>query len=120
MPDKRIEVIRHYVVSPDKGAGTDPYVIRCETTLRNLSDSPNAPMLASLSIGTAEPNNALDTGLQLTTEFSNGKDQTLVRRSSLEGSNGFLGFAISPPKAVIAEVVRSSGRPSRTSSLRPS
>jgi len=100
--DKRIEVIRHYVVSPDKGAGTDPYVIRCETTLRNLSDSPNAPMLASLSIGTAEPNNALDTGLQLTTEFSNGKDQTLVRRSSLEGSNGFLGFGISSPKAVIA------------------
>jgi YidC/Oxa1 family membrane protein insertase len=57
---------------------------------------------ASLSIGTAAPNNALDTGLQLTTEFSNGKDQTLVRRSSLEGSNGFLGFGMSSPKAVIA------------------
>ena len=99
--DKRIEVTRHYVVSPDKGTGTDPYLIRCETTLRNLSDAPYAPMRAAFSIGTAAPSNALDTGLQLTTEFSNGKDQMLVRRASLEGSNGFLGFGVSGPKAII-------------------
>jgi YidC/Oxa1 family membrane protein insertase len=58
-------------------------------------------MRVAFSIGTAAPSNAADTGLQLTTEFSNGKDQTLVRRASLEGSNGFLGFGVSGPKAVI-------------------
>ena len=34
--DGRIEVTRRYSVSPDRGASTDPYVIHCETTLRNL------------------------------------------------------------------------------------
>ncbi len=100
--EKRIEVTRHYVVSPDKGTGTDPYVIRCETTLRNLTDTPTAPMRVALSIGTAAPSDALDNGLQLTTEYSNGKDQTLVRRSSLEGGSGFLGYGASEPKAVIS------------------
>ncbi len=99
--DKKLEVTRHYTVSPDKGTGTDPYIIRCETTLRNLSDAPTAPMRVALSIGTAAPSDALDNGLQLTTEYSNGKDQTLVRRGSLEGGSGFLGFGASEPKAVI-------------------
>jgi YidC/Oxa1 family membrane protein insertase len=100
--DNRIEVTRHYVVAPDKGTGTDPYVIRCETTLRNLTGTATAPMRVALSIGTAAPNDATDNGLQLTTEYSNGKDQTLVRRSSLEGGSGFLGYGASEPKAVIA------------------
>jgi YidC/Oxa1 family membrane protein insertase len=88
----RIEVTRHYVLSPDKSATTDPYVIRCETTFRNLSDKAAAPLHVALSIGTAAPNNALDTGIQLTTEYSNGSDQTLVQRSRLEASGGFLGL----------------------------
>ena len=99
--ENRTEVTRHYVISPDKGTGTDPYVIRCETTLRNLADKPAAPMRVPLSIGTAAPSNALDNGLQLTAEYSNGKDQTLVRRSSLEASNGILGFGAHAMKAVI-------------------
>jgi len=49
-------------------------------------------MHLALSIGTAAPSNALDNGIQLTTEYSNGTDQTLVRRASLEASNGFLGI----------------------------
>ncbi len=97
----RLEVTRHYILSPDKGAGTDPYLIRCETTLRNLTDKAAAPMRVALSIGTAAPNNALDNGYQLTTEYSDGKDQTLVRRSSLQASSGFLGFGASTTRAVI-------------------
>jgi hypothetical protein len=69
-------------VSPDKGQGTDPYVIRSETTLRNLTDKASPPMRVAFSLGTAAPNNALDNGLQLTTEFWNGKDQVLTRRAS--------------------------------------
>lgn len=100
--DSRVEVVRHYILSPDKAASTDPYLIRCETKLRNLSDKPASPMRVALSIGTAAPNNALDNGLQLTAEYSNGKDQTLVRRSSLEASNGFLGFGARGTKSVIS------------------
>jgi len=99
--DGRLEVTRRYTLSPDKGAASDPYLIRCETTLRNLTDTAAAPMRIALSIGTAAPSNALDNGLQLTTEYSNGKDQTLVRRSSLEASNGLLGFGAHGAKAVI-------------------
>jgi YidC/Oxa1 family membrane protein insertase len=88
----QIEVTRHYVISPDKGAGTDPYLIRCETTLRNLTDKPTGPLSLALSIGTAAPNNALDNGLQLSTEYSNGTDQTRVQRSDLEASSGFFGL----------------------------
>ncbi|HEY4989841.1 MAG TPA: membrane protein insertase YidC [Opitutaceae bacterium] len=97
----QIEVTRHYVVSPDKGAATDPYVIRCETTFRNLGDTPSAPARLAFSIGTAAPNNAIDTGLQLTTEYSNGKDQVKVLRSALEASNGILGYNAHEAKPVI-------------------
>jgi YidC/Oxa1 family membrane protein insertase len=99
--DGRVEVTRRYVVSPDAGSGTDPYVIRTETTLRNLTDKATAPMRVAMSIGTAAPNNALDNGLQLSTEFSNGKDQTLVKRAQLEASGGFLGFNPSAAKPFI-------------------
>ena len=99
--DRRLEVTRRYILSPDKAPGTDPYVIRCETTLRNLSDAPAAAMQVKLSVGTAAPSNALDTGLQLMTEYSNGKDQIKVPRSSLEASGGFLGFKAHDAQAVI-------------------
>ena len=99
--DGRLEVTRRYTVSPDQAPGSDPYQIRCETTLRNLADQPSAPMRVALSIGTAAPSNALDTGIQLTTECWNGKDATLVRRSNLEGGSGFLGFGASESKSVV-------------------
>ena len=99
--DSRIEVTRHYVLSPDKAPGTDPYVIRCETTIRNLGDAPTAPARLAFSLGTAAPNNALDTGLQLTTEYSNGKDQVRVQRSALEASSGLLGYGAHEAKAVV-------------------
>jgi YidC/Oxa1 family membrane protein insertase len=99
--ENRVEVTRRYTISPDKATETDPYLIRCETTLRNLTDKGLAPMRVAFSIGTAAPSNALDNGLQLTTEFSNGKDQVLVRRSELEASGGFLGYGAHGPKAAI-------------------
>jgi YidC/Oxa1 family membrane protein insertase len=99
--DGKIEVTRHYVVSPDKGPATDPYVIRCETTLRNLTEASSAPMRVAFSLGTAAPANALDTGLQLMTEYWNGKDQIKVVRSALESSTGLLGYGAHDAKAVI-------------------
>src|ERR1035438_5857176 len=100
--DPMLAFARRYVLSPDKASSPDAYLIRCETKLRNLSDKPAAPMRVALSIGTAAPSNALDNGLQLTTEYSDGKDQTLVRRSSLEASNGILGYGARGTKSVIS------------------
>jgi YidC/Oxa1 family membrane protein insertase len=99
--EKRLEVTRHYVISPDKTPGTDPYVIRSETTLRNLTDAPSAPLRLAVSIGTAAPSSAIDNGLQLTTEYWNGSDQTLVKRAQLEQSGGFLGMGAHAPVGVI-------------------
>jgi YidC/Oxa1 family membrane protein insertase len=99
--DNRIEVTRHYIISPDRAPGTDPYIVRSETTLRNLTDAATAPMRVKLSVGTAAPSNALDTGLQLMTEYSNGKDQIKVPRSSLEASSGFFGYKAHDAQPVI-------------------
>jgi YidC/Oxa1 family membrane protein insertase len=100
--DNRLEVTRRYAISPDTGAHSDPYLIRCVTTLRNLSADPAAPMRAAFSIGTAAPNNALDNGIQLTTEYSNGDKQTLVGRSQLQASGGFLGMGAHDARPVIS------------------
>lgn len=101
--DNRVEVTRRYVLSPDKAPDTDPYLIRCETTFRNLTGSVLPPERVAFSIGTAAPSNALDNGLQLTTEYSNGKDQNLVRRSELEASGGIpvIGYGAHGPKPSI-------------------
>lgn len=99
--DGTLEVTRRYVIAPDKGATSDPYQLRTETVLRNLGDKEVAARQLALSIGTAAPNNALDNGIQLSTEFWNGKDQTLVQRSSLEESGGFLSFGAHPARPVV-------------------
>ena len=99
--DGRTEVTRHYLLSPDRAAGSDPYIIRAETTFRNLSDKADSPMRVAMSIGTAAPSNALDNGLQLMTESWNGKDQVKVVRSALESSGGFLGFGAHDAKGLV-------------------
>jgi YidC/Oxa1 family membrane protein insertase len=100
--DGRLEVTRRYILSPDRGPGTDPYVIRSETSLRNLTAETAPPMRAAFSIGTAAPNNALDNGIQLTTEYSNGEKQTLVARSQLQASSGIFGFGAHEAKPIIS------------------
>ncbi len=101
--DGRLEVTRRYTLPPDRAPGSDPYQIRCETTFRNLTDQPVAPMRVAISIGTAAPSSALDTGIQLTTELWNGKSTTLESRAKLEGGSGFLGFGASEPRAVVVD-----------------
>ena len=90
--DGRIEVTRRYeiVANPDKQH--DPYVIRHETTFRNLTDQAVPVPRVALSLGTAAPTNAADVGLRLTAGYSTGKDQEFFARSKLEPSNGILGI----------------------------
>ena len=92
--DGRLEVTRSYSLAPDKGAGTDPYQLRTETTFRNLTDKDVPPMRVAFALGTAAPVNAVDSGLQLTTGYSTGESQKFLLRSQLEDSSGLFGLGI--------------------------
>jgi YidC/Oxa1 family membrane protein insertase len=99
--DGKIEVTRRYtlVAQPDKKH--DPYVLRHETVLRNLTDQAAAIPHLAMSLGTAAPVNALDTGIKLTSGFSNGSDQNFFPRAKLEGGSGFFGIGASSAKPFI-------------------
>ncbi|HEX2854395.1 MAG TPA: membrane protein insertase YidC [Opitutaceae bacterium] len=99
--DGAIEVTRRYVLPPNEGKNTDPYQLRHETTLRNLSDKPFRAFPASLSLGTAAPANANDNGLQIATGYAHSGDFTFVKRADLEASSGFLGMGKHPEHAFI-------------------
>ena len=80
------------MLAPEKGETTDPYQIRHEISLRNLTDQTTPPMRIALSLGTAEPANAADTGIQLTTGYNTGSDRHFIPRSELESGSGFFGI----------------------------
>lgn len=90
--DNRLEVTRRYTLAPSTGENTDPYQIRHETTVRNLTDQTLPPSNVKFSLGTAAPNSADDPAIQLTTGFSHNGDEKFIPRSDLEPSSGFLGF----------------------------
>ncbi|MDX2186513.1 MAG: membrane protein insertase YidC [Opitutaceae bacterium] len=100
--ENRVEVFRRYVLTSDntpKDKG-DPYVLRHEITMRNLTDQTQAFPGFALSIGTAAPVNAQDVGMHLKTGYKSGDDVEFVPRSDLEGG-GFLGFGSHPPIAAL-------------------
>jgi YidC/Oxa1 family membrane protein insertase len=100
--DGKIEVTRLYtlVAQPDKQH--DPYVLRHETVLRNLTEQPAAIPHLAMSLGTAAPVDALDTGIKLTSGYSNGSDQNFFPRAKLEGGSGFFGIGASTAKPFIS------------------
>jgi YidC/Oxa1 family membrane protein insertase len=97
----RLEVTRTYTLSPNSGAGTDPYIVQHVTSFRNLTTETVTLPKVEMSLGTAAPVNAADTGLLLTTGYSDGKDATFTPRSSLQASGGFLGFGAHDARAAI-------------------
>ncbi|HVU25681.1 MAG TPA: membrane protein insertase YidC [Opitutus sp.] len=98
----RVEVTRRYSIAAQPGPQHDPYQIRYETNFRNLGDqSISLPRLA-LSVGTAEPVNDKDPGIQLTAGYSVGKSQTFYPRAKLEASNGFFGLGAHAASPFIA------------------
>ncbi|MEN9636726.1 MAG: hypothetical protein RL077_5130 [Verrucomicrobiota bacterium] len=99
--DERLEVTRRYQLSPENSDTSDPYQISHEITFRNLTDQTAAPMRIALSLGTAAPANASDTGLQLTTGFNNGNDRTFIPRAELEAGSGFFGIGAHGSKPFI-------------------
>ncbi|MDF9826717.1 YidC/Oxa1 family membrane protein insertase [Ereboglobus sp. PH5-10] len=97
--ENRIEVLRRYTIVPTGApeAAGDPYIIRHELTLRNLTGEA-VPMPAfSFNIGTASPVNERDNGMYLTSGYNNGEKSKFIERSKLAGGSGFLGFGASAP-----------------------
>ena len=90
--ENRVEVRRRYTLTAGKGDATnDPYVLRYETTFRNLTDQTVTLPRAALSVGTAAPLNVDDPGLYLATGYHDGKGTDIIKRSKLEGG-GLLSF----------------------------
>ncbi|MEN9663322.1 MAG: hypothetical protein RL324_2271 [Verrucomicrobiota bacterium] len=88
----RLEVTRTYSLSPNSGASTDPYIVQHVTSFRNLTGETVTLPKIEMSLGTAAPVNAVDTGELLTTGYFDGKDATFTPRSNLQASGGLLGF----------------------------
>jgi YidC/Oxa1 family membrane protein insertase len=90
--DGRLEVTRRYTLSPDQSETGDPYQIRHETVVRNLTDQTAPPMRLAVSLGTAAPAKSDDPGLQLKAGYANGSKQEFIARTELEAGNGFFGI----------------------------
>jgi YidC/Oxa1 family membrane protein insertase len=100
--DGRLEVTRRYILPPDQGETTDPYQLRHETTIRNLTDKTAAPMKVGFSLGTSAPANTADIGTQLSTGYSTGSDQHFIKRDDLTSSSGFLGIGAHDAKPFVS------------------
>ena len=101
--DGRLEVTRSYSLAPDKAPGRIP---TCSVARRPSATSPPrpaAPMRVALSLGTAAPSNALDNGLQLTTDTPTAATRRSCAAAQLESSGGLLGMGAHDAKAEITE-----------------
>ena len=101
--DGRIEVTRRYTVHAPGDATGDPYLIRHETTFRNLTAGTVPLPPIALSLGTASLVSTNDYGLYLNVAAYNGSAMDLTDRGALEGA-GFIGrmFGKSPePKPYV-------------------
>jgi len=102
--EDRIEVTRRYVLPSTESDG-DPYRIRHETTLRNLTNNTIQPPRLVLELGTTTLVSANDAGLYLNVATYDGADAEVVERGDLQGGGFFhwIGVSNNPPKAVLEQ-----------------
>ncbi|MDB6128399.1 MAG: 60 kDa inner rane insertion protein, partial [Verrucomicrobia bacterium] len=98
----QVEVTRRYTLVAQPDDKHDPYQLRHETTLRNLTGQLVPISRFALSLGTIAPVSDSVYGQKISAGFSNGKDQTFILRTDLEGGNGFFGVGSSQPKFNVA------------------
>jgi YidC/Oxa1 family membrane protein insertase len=99
----RLEVTRRYVLRAPGDAEGEPYIVRHETTFRNLTNEAAALPRATLSLGTSSLISLNDYGQYLNIATYDGKDAQFIDRSDLEGA-GVVGRAFgkdSTPKAFV-------------------
>jgi YidC/Oxa1 family membrane protein insertase len=98
----RLRVVRRFSLGYD-GEGSDPYLIRHDTQLQDLSSNGAPQTVATLSLGTTSLVSPNDYGQYLNIMSWDGEDQTLTKPGELEGG-GFLswfGLADGSPKTSI-------------------
>ncbi|HEX2100831.1 MAG TPA: YidC/Oxa1 family insertase periplasmic-domain containing protein, partial [Candidatus Synoicihabitans sp.] len=101
----RLEVTRRYRIEGSGSTTGDPYVIRHETSWRNLGASAAPPAIAGLSLGTASLVGINDIGQYLNVAQYDGDDAIYADRGELEGG-GFLswiGMKDGAPKSVVSK-----------------
>ena len=86
----RIEVTRRYSVRAPGDTRGDPYIVRHETTFRNLTNESVAALHATLSLGTASLVSLNDYGQYLNIATYDGNSSQVTNRGDLEGA-GFIG-----------------------------
>jgi YidC/Oxa1 family membrane protein insertase len=86
----RLEVIRRYSLGAAT-EGSDPYLIRHDTTFRDLSGKGTPQITAALSLGTTSLVSPNDYGQYLNIMTWDGEDETLTKPGELEGG-GFLSW----------------------------
>ncbi|MDB6094299.1 MAG: 60 kDa inner rane insertion protein [Verrucomicrobia bacterium] len=84
---QQIEVTRRYTLVAQPDHQHDPYQLRHEITLRNLTDKTVPIARASLSLGTVAPVSDTVYGQKLSTGYSTADSQKFNHRSDLEGGN---------------------------------
>ncbi len=88
----QLEITRRYTISRDPDQ-QDPYVIRNETTLRNLGGNVvNLPARFAINLGTGQLVHDSDSATYLNVGRFDGSKLRLTPRSSLDESSGFLGM----------------------------
>lgn len=100
----RLKVTRRYSLGYE-AEGSDPYLIRHDTTLTDLTGSGAAQTMAALSLGTSSLVSPSDYGQYLNVMSYDGEDATYTKPGELEGG-GFLswiGASDGAPKAFITK-----------------
>ena len=88
--ENRLEVTRRYVIHVPGDSTGDPYIVRHETTFRNLTTETAPLPRVALSLGTASLVNINDYGQYLNIASYDGSNTQFTDRSELEGA-GFIG-----------------------------
>jgi YidC/Oxa1 family membrane protein insertase len=88
----QLQVTRTFTLA--SAAGGDSYVVRHETTFKNLTDQPLPLPRASVSLGTAAPIGLEDVGLYLNVGYYDGDKSHFIKRGDLEGGGFLSGFGI--------------------------
>ncbi|MFA5056562.1 MAG: YidC/Oxa1 family insertase periplasmic-domain containing protein [Opitutaceae bacterium] len=88
--DHRLEVTRRYAIRASGDPAGDPYIVRQETTFRNLTAGVVPLPRVALSLGTASLVNLNDYGQYLNVSSYDGNSTQFTNRGALEGA-GFVG-----------------------------
>lgn len=100
----RLEVTRRYSLGHD-AAGSDPYLVRHDTTLRDLSGSGAPQTLAALSLGTSSLVSPNDYGQYLNVVAWDGENETVTKPAELQGGGllSKVGLKDGTPKSALTK-----------------